>query len=301
MPYISFHRTLFRLATLGLFLACLPSLAEARETYTFFSVQPPAGTSLREEGRLVTAAHGTEGKTLTIRTVLYAFPDADRLISKSAGDNRVRTLKGELGYVFENRQGKRTWGMISENGLHCEFSTDGPWDDLADFVASMEPVGNVEGMPAIIAAAKNKAVQDWLNFVIPAFATPAPAKPAAEKNSLPAKTYEGKGLSATMPEDWRVMESKVHALFASKDSTQSISAQAITLDADDGETFLAAAEEIRAAFNGANFLETEGTISFDIGDDAHATFTRHGAVALFLTIQGEGPDLEDVAASVMVR
>jgi len=301
MPRISFSRSIVCLAALGLLLACLPRAAEARETFAFFSVQPPDGVTVREEGRLVTAGRESDGKILTIRTVPYEFPDVDGLINKSAGDNRVRTLKGELGYVFENHKGMRTWGMITENGLQCEFSVNGPWDGLADFVSTMEPAHNADGMNAIIGAAKSKAVQDWLNFVVPAFAEPAPPRQTVQKSQLPSKNYEGKGLTATMPEDWRVMESQVHALFASKDSAQSVSAQAITLDTDDFDTFLAAAKEIRAAFNGANFLISEGAVSFDIGDDAHATLEQHGPIALFLTIQGEGPDLEDVAASVRLQ
>ena len=301
MPRISSSRFISCLAALGLLLVFTPRAAEARETFAFFSIEPPTGVTMHEEGRLVAASRATDGKTLTILTVPYAFPDVDGLMNKSAGDNRVRTLKGELGYVFEDHQGVRTWGMITKNGLQCEFSVNGPWEGLADFVAAMEPAGDAEGMDTVIAAAKNKAVQDWLNFIVPSFAEPVPPRPAAEKSRLPAKNYAGKGLTAKMPEDWRVMESPVHVLFASKDSAQSVSAQAVTLDADDYDTFLAAAKEIRAAFNGANFLITEGVVSFDIGDDAHATLEQHGPIALFLTIQGEGPDLEDVAASVELQ
>ena len=273
----------------------------AREEANYFSAEVPKGWKFSQEGALAGFYAPDPGPFITIITDEYENVDMAELVAQRAGENPVQLLGDELGFIFEDQSGERVWGMLADGGLYCEVSTSAKYDGLAQFLASLKSDGKTPGMDQAIKAAQSPEVLNWLQFTTPSFAGqggPEETESETEGQADQAGVLSGTGLTAEIPNGWKVTEEGDTVLFTAADGSVSLSAQLLPLESDDYDAFVAFSKKHAKGLGGKNIRTAEGTVEFTMPDGSTGNMSQYGKTCLLLFFFGESDEQQVLGASI---
>lgn len=269
-----------------------PAMA-AEQTFGSFHALVPAGWESREEAYAAIFTSPDKRQSIFVLVIQYDKPSPAELMKDRAGKNSVRRLGGTLGYIYE-RDGFRSWAMLTEHGTFCEISLDAPYQDLEAFLAGLRADEDMPGLQEAFLAVQNKQAVDWLNYVTERFG-PQVQKHTGE--ALPASPFSGGGIVAKLPQGWQAQQTASSVIFTSPDRKEKLTARMYPLNSDDMEGFMRFAEGYAASIGGHNLRYVEGNFEFTTGN-GRALMTQHGETCLFLLLRGDSPDLDNLLLSI---
>jgi hypothetical protein len=238
--------------------------------------------------------------TITIIDETLELPSQAAMFKAREGEGAVRSLGEGQGYLFDKGTGARIWEMVTDGGLYFLIQVDKPCDGIEDFVKGLKWTEESADMGTVFKALANPAVAEWLSFKAPALAKAAKEGLGSEEE-IPSEDFTGQGISASVPQGWKVDANETMVTFAAPDEKEFLTIRVLATglgeDADSEEFEKFAMPEIEK-LEGRNVSSLHGTLNFNTENGLAGYMEPLGEKCLLVIFSGNSPALDVVKSSV---